>query len=68
VSGGKSCICKVRNPNNWVVVHRNHNHSAFETPKYEAHWSRYSKIHCKVCGMAWSSDAAYVLALADEEK
>lgn len=47
----------------WVVDHRNCNHSAFngynETP------SRWSQIRCIRCGAIWRSKAAYVDKLKD---
>lgn len=57
MSKGMKCNCT--NPS-WIVVHYKHNHSAFETPKYSAHLSRYSTIMCQNCGHVWRTKAKYV--------
>ena len=52
-SRGWGCHC-VGTPKekqeNYVVVTRNGNHSAFETPKYGFHPGDYSDIMCVNCG------------------
>lgn len=59
------CKCKKKDKNNWKVVHRNHNHSAFEFPKYEQHYSEYSTVKCLKCGEIGQTKAKYVNELKD---
>lgn len=51
--------CKCEKPN-WVILHYKHNHSYFEYPKGGEHYSDYSTIMCKSCGMVWRTKAKYV--------
>lgn len=53
----KTCNC---GKENWIVIHYKHNHSAFESPKYGWHESRYSVIHCQKCNAIFSSKSKYV--------
>lgn len=62
-----SCKCEKKDKKNWIVVHRNHNHSAFEYPKYHAHYSEYSTVKCIVCGDIGRTKAKYVAELKDED-
>ena len=65
MSGGKFCICDVKDRSNFAVLHRWHNHSAFESPKYAEHLGNYSTVQCKVCNMVWHTKAKYVHSLPD---
>ena len=51
--------CKCNNPK-WFVIHYKHNHSAFEYPKYQEHYSDYSTVVCKNCYATWRTKAKYV--------
>jgi hypothetical protein len=67
MASGKACICEKekKDTKNWIVIHRKHNHSAFETPKYGCHPSDYSTVGCLKCGMLWRTKAKYVDCLSD---
>jgi len=64
-----SCHCKERkkplDKRAWVVIHRNHNHSAFESPKFYEHYSDYSTVKCLRCGAIGRTKAKYVNLLKD---
>jgi len=60
-----SCRCETKDKSNWVVIHRNHNHSAFESPKYAEHYSFYSTVYCTKCGAIGRTKAKYVDELPD---
>lgn len=62
----RACICNPKDKSKWWVMHRRHNHSAFESPKYHEHYSTKSTIVCEGCGMVWRTDAAYVNDLPDQ--
>lgn len=49
-----------------MVVHRRHNHSHFESPKGEEHYSLYSTVRCTKCGAIGSTKAKYVDDLDDD--
>jgi hypothetical protein len=59
------CKCEDKDKKNWKVVHRNHNHSAFESPKYAEHYSEYSTVKCLKCGLIGRTKAKYVCELDD---
>ncbi len=61
------CKCEVKDKKNWVVKHRNHNHSAFESPKYEEHYSEYSSVRCTKCHACGRTKAKYVCLLEDDK-
>lgn len=61
------CKCEIKDKKNWVVVHRNHNHSHFEYPKGAEHYSQYSMVRCKECKSIGSTKANYVVDLEDDE-
>ena len=61
------CKCGKKEKRNWVVVHRNHNHSYFETPQGAAHYSDYSTVYCKKCTALGRTKARYVDELKDGE-
>ena len=61
-----SCQCKIKNKRNWRVMHRNHNHSYFESPKGEEHYSEYSTVFCLKCTGCGRTKAKYVKELEDE--
>lgn len=65
MSGHVACTCKDRR--NWRVIHRNHNHSYFESPKGAEHYSAYSLITCmgEGCMGAFRSKAKYVYSIPD---
>lgn len=65
MSGHIACICG--NRKNWKVIHRNHNHSYFESPKGCGHYSNYSQIRCfsKGCNGNFRSKGSYVNGLPD---
>ncbi len=58
----KTCKC---GKENYRVLHRNHNHSYFETPKGGAHYSDYSGIVCMKCGWVFRSKAKWVQQTKD---
>ena len=60
------CKCEVKNKDNWKVLHRNHNHSVFESPKYCEHYSEYSSVRCVKCGSIGRTKAKYVVELEDD--
>lgn len=53
----KTCECS---RDYYRVLHRNHNHSHFETPKGEEHFSWYSGIVCLRCGWHFRTKAKWV--------
>ena len=61
----KTCDCDRKN---WRVWHRNHNHSYFEYPKGEAHYSDYSGIICLNCNWHFRSKAKWVNETKDINK
>ena len=67
MSKGINCHCLERakpiKKRAWLVIHRNHNHSAFNG--YHETQSDYSAITCKKCGASWRTNANYVADLAD---
>lgn len=65
MSGHIPCICKDKR--NWRVIHRNHNHSSFESPPYAEHRSDYSLILCfdEGCNGNFRSKADYVYSIPD---
>ena len=58
--------CKCNNPD-WEIIHYKHNHSAFESPKYDEHYSVYSTLYCKNCGGVWRTKAKYVETIKTKE-
>lgn len=58
----KTCRCDRKH---YRVLHRNHNHSYFEYPKGQQHFSNYSGIICMRCGWIFRSKAKWVLACPD---
>lgn len=62
------CKCKVKDKSNWRVMHRKHNHSAFEFPKYGFHPSAYSTVLCLKCKAIGQTKAKYVDELDDLKK
>jgi hypothetical protein len=60
-----SCDCKIKNKDRWRVLHRNHNHSHFQYPKGEEHYSERSAVICLDCGKVWRTKAKYVDGLKD---
>ena len=60
MANGKTCNC---GREHWVVIHYQHNHSAFESPKNGFHHSQYSVVQCRKCGNAFSTKAKYVEVL-----
>ena len=60
------CKCEIKDKKNWRVVHRNHNHSYFETPKGEEHYSAYSCVRCIKCKAMGQTKAMYVNDLKDD--
>jgi hypothetical protein len=65
MSGGRSCLCDLKNKKNWKVLHRNHNHSYFEKPQGQEHYSDYSTVTCLACRMSWRTKSDYVNKLKD---
>ena len=63
-----SCSCEIKNKDNWKVLHRKHNHSAFESPPYAEHVSEYSTVICEKCGGCGRTKAKYVDGLKDYEQ
>lgn len=63
MSGGYSCECtaEVRLHRMWRVLHREHNHSAFNGYHYTP--SAYSEVRCDNCGRRWRTKALYVRTL-----
>lgn len=53
----KTCLCS---RDYYRVLHRNHNHSHFETPKGAEHFSWYSGIVCLRCGWIFRTKAKWV--------
>ena len=49
----------------YKILHCKHNHSHFEYPKGEEHYSEYSTICCTKCGMIWRTKAKYVETLKE---
>lgn len=71
MTGDTRCLCvgpRSEKKQNWVVLHRNHNHSVFEYPAGKEHPSAYSAILCKKCQMVWRSKARYVDDLPNAER
>jgi hypothetical protein len=63
MSGWIKCSCEKTQKekrNNWVVIHRNHNHSYFESPKGAEHYSDYSEVVCTKCSGSFRTKANYV--------
>lgn len=59
MSGGGFCTCPKPKPKDqWVVIQRRCNHSAFSG--YHRTGSDYSSVHCKVCMSSWRTKADYV--------
>jgi len=65
MSNSFGCKCNIKDKNNWRVIHRYHNHSAFETPKYGEHSSKYSTVCCLKCRAMGQTKAKYVKDLKD---
>jgi len=70
MSGHSPCICSgtwKEKRKNWRIVHRNHNHSYFESPKGDFHYSDYSLVVCiaKGCYGCFRSKAKYINNLPD---
>jgi len=67
-----SCKCSERKKplkeRNWFIIHRHHNHSAFEYPKNAAHYSDYSTVWCKTCNALGRTKAEYVDELRDVKR
>lgn len=65
MSGHNPCRCGTRI--NWRVIHRQHNHSYFESPKGAEHYSDYSSVTCisKGCTGYFRTKANYVSDLPD---
>ena len=59
------CKCEEKNKENWIVIHRRHNHSHFEYPKGEEHYSFYSTVLCLKCRALGRTKAKYVDELED---
>lgn len=62
------CTCKgteKEKRKSWRVLHRYHNHSYFESPKGEAHYSDYSQVVCINCMGNFRTKANYVSELED---
>jgi hypothetical protein len=59
------CKCEIKDKNNWRVIHRNHNHSHFESPKGAEHYSKYSTVRCMKCQSIGRTKAKYVSHLLD---
>jgi len=53
----KTCLCS---RDYYRVAHRNHNHSHFEAPKGEEHFTKYSGIVCLRCGWRFRTKAKWV--------
>lgn len=60
--------CKCGSKTKWVIIHYKHNHSHFEYPKDEEHYSDYSTVKCTECGMVWRTKAKYVETLRKESR
>ena len=58
----QTCLCDRKH---YRVEHRNHNHSYFETPKGNAHYSDYSGIRCLNCGWCFRSKAKWIMSCPD---
>jgi len=58
----KTCQCS---RDYYRVEHRNHNHSHFETPKGEEHFTKYSGIVCLRCGWRFRTKANWVNSTPD---
>ena len=70
MSGWSPCTCKgtrKERMKNWRVYHRNHNHSYFESPKGEEHYSDYSAVGCLKCTGFFRTKADYVFGLKDHK-
>ena len=59
------CKCEKKDKNNWRVLHRKCNYSAFESPKYGRHPSDYSTVFCLRCNALGRTKANYVDGLKD---
>lgn len=69
--GGEPCSCEgtqKEKRKNWRVIHRNHNHSYFEKPKGQQHYSDYSAIICIKCRGFFRTKSSYVCELKDFEE
>jgi len=60
MSMGKACRDRAHH-DQWVVVQRHSNHSAFNGNRWT--WSPYSEVKCLTCGQVWRTNALYVDAL-----
>lgn len=60
MSCGTTCpaSCHGRERENVRIVHRNHNHSAFNG--YHRTWSEYTGVVCINCGRSWRTKAAWL--------
>jgi hypothetical protein len=70
MSGWQPCTCEgtpEEKRKNWVVLHRKHNHSYFESPKGCEHYSDYSLVCCLNCSGMFRTKADYVSDLPDGE-
>ena len=62
MSNMQTCLCDRKH---YRVEHRNHNHSYYETPKGQAHYSNYSGIRCLNCGWCFRTKAKWVFSCPD---
>jgi len=70
MSGWNPCTCegtREEKMKNWRVMHRNHNHSYFESPKGAQHYSDYSAVVCiaEGCMGYFRTKSNYVYGLKD---
>ncbi len=58
----KTCECgkKYGRKKVYRIIHYHHNHSHFESPKGEEHYSEYSGIICLKCEWSFRSKAKWV--------
>ncbi len=63
MSGGKSCICKVKDKTKWRVLKRHYQCSAFNG--YHPQYTSRSEVTCLVCGVRWRTEGGYVEELMD---
>lgn len=62
MSNLKTCDCLRQY---YRVVHRHHNHSYFESPQGQPHYSNYSGIVCMRCGWRFRTKAKWVNGCPD---
>ncbi len=53
---------------NWIVKYRHINHSYFQSPRGQPHYSDYSHLECLACGAQGRTKAKFVDQIVDQNE